>query len=72
MTELQKSIQEFGQACGNFAIAFSKWIKENAEIITRIFPIMTNNGRKRYGLPMYRNQAIKRAKKNRRKVGGIE
>ena len=65
MTDLEKSFKEFGVACKNVADSLGKWIAENTDIIMRIFPIVTNNGKKRNGLPMYRRQAIRKAKRNR-------
>lgn len=69
MEGLEKSFAELVQACANLGVSLRKWVEENIKIIAGILPIITNNGRKRYGLPMKRNQAIKRAKKNRRKRG---
>jgi hypothetical protein len=65
--EFQQAVKELGQACANLASSLYEWWEANREIITKRFPFFTNNGRKRYGLPMYRRQAIRKAKVNSRK-----
>ena len=67
MSDIQAAVKEFSDACVNLGVALRKWIEENAELIARILPTITNNRRKQYGLPMVRKRAIKRAKRNRRK-----
>ena len=65
MSDIQAAVNGIIDACVKFSFTLSEWFSENRDIIVRM--LLTNNSRKRYGLPLKRKQAIKRAKKNRRK-----
>ena len=67
MSDMQAAVDGVIDACVKFGIALRKWLDENMELIARILPTLTNNKRKQYGLPMVRKQAIRRAKRNRRR-----